>query len=481
MFLWLEQFALLLVVCVFPWTRWAGGLNLSAGECTGAMILGFVSLVFCGWMIGLGISARLCVAEDQTRILALRDRLRRAMAILRWASIVWLTVGLFILGWGNRVEIGWGLWGAALPVAQILWMLGPVLTWIGLAATTYSLVVKFRQTIGAGAGPIQATIHPMPPLGQYLSWFIRNSLNTLVVVFSVMTVQLETILWVQRSGGWTKAWLFLYLLLPVILYAFSSYPRIWIMNSEAIEEKGLRRRLNFLALDAGVHLRQVRIWKTHFMVANAYLLGLTRWSRFILISDALLESLDRDELHAVFAHELGHGRHRHATWLFGTLFAGSILGSGLAAWWVRHFALSVQWFVPVQVIFFVIFVAAVMPAMRRVFEHQADWFAVLAMAQWRGTQRYTDDEFSREAFVSQSELSTGLAAIRSALLRIAQISNHPTDKRSWTHPSTNVRITALERLIQHRQAVKLMDDHAKRLCRVVVGAFIIGLLLMVFQ
>ena len=480
MWLWLEQFALLLLVAVFPWTRYTGGLNLPPVECVGAMILGLVSLLSCGLVVSIYTSVRLRVAENQATIITLRDKLRRAIAILRWVSIFWLLVGLFILGWGNLVEVDWGLWGYALPVAQILWMLGPLLTWIGLATMNYLLAVKFRQAVLANTGPMQAAAHPMPSLGQYLLWWMRNGLNTLVVFFLIVAVQLEIAIWMQRSG-WTRAGLFLYFLLPLVMYAFYGYPWIWMMNTQAIGPRGLKSRLNYLARDAGVRVTQVRAWKTHFMVANAVMVGLARGSRFILISDSLLESLNRDELDAVFAHELGHGRHRHAAWLFGTMFAGSLLGAGLALWWVHHFALGVQWFIPMQVSFFVIFLAAIMPAMHRTFEYQADWFAVLALAQWRGTQRYIDGEFSRDAFACQNDLSISLAVVRSALLRISHLSGHPPDKRSWTHPTTTARIGRIEYLVQHPQAANLLNGQANRLRRVAVGAFIIGLLLLRFR
>ena len=47
------------------------------------------------------------------------------------------------------------------------------------------------------------------------------------------------------------------------------------------------------------------------------------------MSDALLESLSDRQIEAVFAHEVGHGRHRHLWWYMAMAVSAMTL-----SWWL---------------------------------------------------------------------------------------------------------------------------------------------------
>ncbi len=65
------------------------------------------------------------------------------------------------------------------------------------------------------------------------------------------------------------------------------------------------------------------------MVVNAAILGWFPFARYFLMSDALLESISDRQIEAVFAHEVGHGVHRHVPWYLATMLAAFGLSAGL--------------------------------------------------------------------------------------------------------------------------------------------------------
>jgi STE24 endopeptidase len=59
-------------------------------------------------------------------------------------------------------------------------------------------------------------------------------------------------------------------------------------------------------------------------MANAMVIGLFPWPRYIIFTDRLLEDFSEDEVEAVFGHEVGHVKHRHMLYYLGFL-SGSVL------------------------------------------------------------------------------------------------------------------------------------------------------------
>ncbi len=64
------------------------------------------------------------------------------------------------------------------------------------------------------------------------------------------------------------------------------------------------RRLKFRTAD-------LLVWPTNGAVANAMIVGVVPWARYVIVTDRLLTGLTPDELDAVFGHEAGHARHHH--------------------------------------------------------------------------------------------------------------------------------------------------------------------------
>ena len=74
---------------------------------------------------------------------------------------------------------------------------------------------------------------------------------------------------------------------------------------------------------SGFRFTDVLVWDTGQMMVNACVTGILPGFRYVLLSDALLESLSPLETAAVFGHEIGHVAHRHFLY-FAFFFIGSL-------------------------------------------------------------------------------------------------------------------------------------------------------------
>ncbi|TAH39335.1 MAG: hypothetical protein EYC70_00685 [Planctomycetota bacterium] len=75
---------------------------------------------------------------------------------------------------------------------------------------------------------------------------------------------------------------------------------------------------------------RVYLWHTQRLLANAVAMGMGRW-RAVLLSDALLERLPREQVEAALAHELAHLRRGHVFSLMSGYVGAMLLVSALAS------------------------------------------------------------------------------------------------------------------------------------------------------
>lgn len=103
-----------------------------------------------------------------------------------------------------------------------------------------------------------------------------------------------------------------------------------ILPGGALPEGRLRRRLETYARDHKLRVSQILVWRTGSRVfATAFVIGLLPPFRYVFITDALLKRLNEDELVAVFAHEMGHVKHRHLWWLLAFIISFTVVMLGV--------------------------------------------------------------------------------------------------------------------------------------------------------
>lgn len=100
--------------------------------------------------------------------------------------------------------------------------------------------------------------------------------------------------------------------------------RIW--RTVPLGTGELRDRLTGLCRRHRVRCRDIRVWMTDGMMLNGAVMGIFRPVRYILLTDALLESLPADQVEAVAAHEIAHIRRKHLPWLLGAMLVAIWFG-----------------------------------------------------------------------------------------------------------------------------------------------------------
>ncbi|MCE2881719.1 MAG: M48 family metalloprotease [Planctomycetaceae bacterium] len=116
-----------------------------------------------------------------------------------------------------------------------------------------------------------------------------------------------------RLAGGVGGLFVLFLLVPFIVPP--------LLGLERLPQGELRDDLEELARGAGVHMRELWVWPTDGVVANAAVMGVFPRLRCVMLTDALLESMPRAQIRAVMAHELGHVVRRHLLWMVAVVIA----------------------------------------------------------------------------------------------------------------------------------------------------------------
>jgi tetratricopeptide (TPR) repeat protein len=132
-------------------------------------------------------------------------------------------------------------------------------------------------------------------------------------------------------------------------------------------------------------------------------MGIVPRYRYILITDALMEILSKEELRAVLAHEMGHAKYRHLLWY--VLFFFGFVGIAFGLFYIFQYALltqpsllrllersqseastlfSVMLSLPI-LLTMVIYFRYVMGFFMRHFERQADLYSAVVMGSPRQT------------------------------------------------------------------------------------------------
>lgn len=380
------------------------------------------------------------------------QRMRRLHTILWLGTVIGIAYGL---QWGQLVRCNWHLEGAFL--LDELLILAPVLLPLILSWAAFYQVDRVMHLKHCGDGA---------PLGHcasrlsYLIFHARHNLTILMVpLLGLLTVQDGMELLAPETANDNVVLLVamtaIFLLFPVFLrYTWKTQP---------LPAGPLRQRLQSLADDAGLRVREILVWHTDGMIVNAAVAGFVRPWRYVFLSDGLLQQLDDREIEAVFAHEMGHVRLYHLPLRVLALIAPLSLYLLIAqafpeaAGWLRAEYLDLgtllpgpkELLLPGALVAYMVF--AFGRYCRRL-EHQADLFACFGVGDDPQTPRV-------EAFIS-------------ALEKLASTSASGRLARNWQHASIAKRVDFLKslRMAPNR---KLRFHREARL----LGSMVIGVVL----
>jgi STE24 endopeptidase len=217
------------------------------------------------------------------------------------------------------------------------------------------------------------------------------------------------------------------IVLAVVLVAPMIIVRVW--PTRPLPAGELRTELEQALGRLRLRCRNILLWESGGVIANAAVVGLVSPVRYVLLSDALLEHMDRRQLQAVFAHEAGHIRSHHLFYcllfmigmdMLGVAAMGAMLALNLREWLAEASAIILLG-VPGILAF---------GRISRAFERQSDvigaWLAGTEFNDSPDTDRVTPE---------------GAAIFAMALQRVALINGTPPGSPNWRHGSIQSRVS----------------------------------------
>ncbi len=439
--------------------------------------------------LGLWVASRV----SQTGLATSRLRRRYALGVRFLTGVALVVYGWIIhsVGWSQLVRSNWGLDGWILlddALVFLPYILIQVLIWWGLF-------------FGERALQIRAESESSGRLGRYLIRRARQSIGLILPVVLLFVVRRDILvrIWPRWDESLLAEPLEIVILGSLVLMASPLFVRLaWPTRS--LPPGALRRRLERAAERVGFQFTDVLVWDTGHSMFNACVTGILPQFRYVLLTDALIESMTPLQVAAVFGHEIGHIAHRHLLY-FGFFFAGSLgllslLAKGVAAsevWisqasWLTSFSSAllnenVQAGVVeairagVLLSLLALYFWLVFGHLSRRFERQADVFGskVVSCDLPDCPPHFDRDNDLLPAPVRVAEPSlcpVGIRIFADALANVAHWNGMECTRHSWRHGSIASRISFLERLEQNPDQERRFQREVRRL-RVGVGIVLV--------
>lgn len=476
-------------------------------------------------------------------------RARRAMVTLtrnpyrtmahfaRWRSSL---RGLLLFSFGIDLALGWWamvqtLTGDAVLLDELLTLAPTLAAVIAGWWLEYPIDRRFREAVLIRRLDTGQPVAPIWSRGQFIAHQARHQLALGLVpgILFLAWWDAARLLWPDGLTHWPQSLVPLLdnsvdphtavTLMGAALIAIATPPLLcWVWDTQPLPEGPLRQRLEGLCRQKRVRVRKLLYWHTHGCMANAAVMGPIRPVRYVLLSDALLESLSEPQITAVMAHELAHVRRHHIPWMMLAMLAsGGWLAwvsdgvvqnlpqwSALTPWW----EISPPWLADLSVMLVAIAVwITLFGLVSRRFERQADAFAVAHFSAshdttrgdgMRGDSMRSDgthdgtrhdvaadahgqpdmQDAAAAAAVAEDPVITPAAVtmMADALLTVAALNGMSTQRRDFRHGSIASRITALQRLVGYRLDQLPIDRTVRRVKLMTMVALLLAALLMAF-
>jgi Zn-dependent protease with chaperone function len=270
----------------------------------------------------------------------------RASFVVTWWILITHIVNTILMGWVSGIRDLIGNWvlideliAVSLPIAAVL------LIW----ALHYPINRRIRE-----AGLMRRLDEGKPVYAvwtrrQYVVMQFRTQFGLLLPPILLILAWSETVdrYWpfenitfmspeIARHGIVMLGAFTVFLFAPLLVRL------MW--DTTPLANGALRDRLNRMCAVQRIRVRELLVWNTYGMMINGAVMGLLAPVRYVLLTDALLDSMDEEHVEAVMAHELGHVRRHHMFWLAICMISiftvtGSVITWGFQTWYVtsvRH-------------------------------------------------------------------------------------------------------------------------------------------------
>jgi Zn-dependent protease with chaperone function len=405
------------------------------------------------------------------QLLARYERGRLHQQIALFVLYVLILSGL---GWGWAVAQLWRGSATPLPGAELLILL-PFVTGQLLAWTAYYSAERAAHQ--AALRLLSAEPHtgtwlelertrrvPPPSFGSraaYVFFQLRQKLALVFLPVVLLLVQKELQrLFPQAWQSWQKAANFLGIAFVLIVFATMPWIVRLVLGLKPLADGLMRRRLEASAHRLRFRCSNILVWNTRNGMANAMVIGILPWVRYVVFTDRLLEDFTPDEIEAVFGHEVGHIRHHHMLYYFSFLTTSVIV----LGWVINDLVVSykgpdpfgltnhsAEWVSVVSLVGVLLaYIFVVFGFLSRRCERQADVFGCRAVSCTSPSCRGHEEEEDLSPR-GQGLCPTGINTFIRALEKVAAVNGISRDRpgflQSWQHASIGRRIEFLQRIL----------------------------------
>jgi len=367
--------------------------------------------------------------------------------LTRWQSLVtWVWMGgclavLYIARLPDVVRSA--SFTVAWPLLDDLLILAPLVASLNLV-----WFASHRMELALHRRLNPAEPRPEATLRSYLELRWRHYLGLTLLPALVFLGLQESAAAMRLTNGAndSRAW---WLAVLLVAGAVLALPRLLrsVWRTQFVMDSPLKRRLLESCRRVGCPVRDIVVWQTGGMVANAAVAGLIPRSRTIFLSDALIQRLSDDEIDVVVRHEAAHLAQQHLWQRLALLVLPLVLYAVIATHWPQALGLFQEQLAAL----------GIAPTMQTslLLPAAALAYALLAVG-WLARLHEHDADLAACCGLSAMESSTGQPAgqlavnasavehLHSALCKL--VGDSPEyDRRRWFHPSVVERVDFLRR------------------------------------
>ncbi len=287
--------------------------------------------------------------------------------------------------------------------------------------------------------------------------FLRFNLQTnlpIVLPWIVLSLAFDLLLTLPYPrftdfllSPWGDLLFFLFFVVFIALFFPPMIRRLW--NCQPMEDGPLRREIEQFCRSQNFS-SDILYWPLfEGRVLTAGIMGIVPKFRYLLVTRALLDVLDKEELESVVAHEIGHVKKRHMV-LYILLFLGFSILAGAAAEPLAVVLLSSNWFyqlldwLRVSPEGLLTFLSSVL-------------VLVLLVLYFRFLFGFFIRNFERQADLYVFKAQGSSQPLIRSFEKIAALSGNIRNKKNWHHFGLGERIDFLEKCENDRQLVRRQD------------------------
>lgn len=470
----------LTLVCLFDWD-WPpllGGTSLESALWT-LVIVCLVGLH--AWWVSFRF------AHPVSRDPLLRDdllpRYERGRFRHQFLSFAAYALILVVFGWGWAVRELCHQEDSYIPGVEVLTLLpyfaGLIVSWLFFFDADRAAHQAAHRLLDADpfapswTEPRHANASSFGGRWSYVAFQARQKLALVLIPVMLVIVQRELerlfpTVWrdwqVLVNGGGAIALLGAFVCMPLAVRL--------LLGLKPLPEGPIRQRLLATSRRLRFRCSEILLWDTRGGMANALVVGLVPWLRYVVFTDRLLEEFTEDEVEAVFGHEVGHVKHHHMIFylVFLSLSMGvlGVVGQKYVVPVVSYVAgaedplpaeeqpnsreAAVAKLAVVPVVGCVLgYVFVVFGLLSRGCERQADVFGCRAVS-CRNPLCCGHEEGAELAEGGRGLCPTGIRTFVRALDKVAAVNGLSRDRpgflQSWQHGTIARRVAFLQRMLR---------------------------------